>query len=397
MALKAIDPHICPNERLIMNREFLQNQFKDTLIKITLSSPRAKSEAIKKVVIKPFLKGERLLFQFESFTATQAFHHNHDAHEACASLTALIDRNTYRQINGETTTGTWQMLLSKKGKITLKEQPAKAQKAIRLDHNRKKSYLLEEGEPVAFLVALGVMTTEGRVVKRRYDKFKQINRFIEMVADVAHHLPNNRPVKVIDFGCGRSYLTFALYHYLVALKGMTVEMVGLDLKEQVIKDCNALAKQCGYDQLHFEHGDIVDYDKTQDVDMVVTLHACDTATDLALKKANAWGAKVILSVPCCQHELNATIGNDAMADIFQYGIIKERMAALMTDAMRGNWLKLHGYEVHIMEFIDVAHTPKNLLIRAVRVVDVPEADIDYHDFDRLMADFDGHLTLRQEG
>lgn len=379
-----------------MDPSFIASQLTEHLIKITISGPRNKGELYHKIIVQPFIKNDQLLFQFEAFTTTQAFHENYDLKGAESKLSSLIAHNTYRQFNGETTEGKWQLLLSKKGKINLKEQKlAKSTKKVALSHNRQKSYLLDSGQPVPFLVALGVMTDDGRVVKKRYDKFRQINRFVEMVDDVVDYLPKDRPLKIIDFGCGRSYLTFALYHYLVDLKGMAVDMVGLDLKEQVIKECNALAKTCHYDALHFEHGDIVDYDHTKDVDMVVTLHACDIATDLALQKANNWHAKVIMSVPCCQHEWHRTIANETMADIFQYGIIKERMAALMTDAVRGNWLKLHGYDVKIMEFIDVAHTPKNLLIRAVKVDDLTEDMIDYTEFDQLVATYGGDLTIRK--
>ena len=378
-----------------MSQSYIADKLNEHLIKITISSPRKKTETISRIVIKPFLKNDTLMFQFESFSQTQAFHQNLSQKEAAERLNHIIDENLYRQINGEHTQGTWQMLLSKKGKVTLKEQQSNKQKKADLTHNKTKTYLLEDGKPVAFLTALGVMTEDGRVVKRRYDKFKQINRFLEMVDDVVTSLPTDRPVRIVDFGCGRSYLTFALYHYLVILRGMEVDMVGLDLKEKVISDCNELATECNYTNLKFLHGDIVDYDDTKDIDMVVTLHACDTATDLALKKANHWRAKVIMSVPCCQHEWNKTIENDVMDDIFQYGIIKERMAALMTDAMRGNWLKLHGYDVQIMEFIDVAHTPKNLLIRAVKKDDIPEEAIDYQAFDGLAEQFGGHLTIRK--
>ncbi len=378
-----------------MENTFIQAQFDESLIRIIISGPRKKTEEYQKIIIKSFLQNGHLMFQFEYFTVTQAFHENYDTKESIAELQRIIDLNAYRQINGERADGNWQMLVSKKGKINLKQTASEVKKVEVKEHNRKKTYILEEGVAVPFFAALGVMTEDGRVVKKRYDKFRQVNRFLEMVDDVVTYLPQNRPVKVIDFGCGRSYLTFALYHYLVTLKGMKVDMVGLDLKEKVIEDCNQLAMRCGYDQLHFEHGDIVDYDKTKDVDMVVTLHACDTATDLALQKANNWGAKVIMSVPCCQHEWNKTIQNDTMADIFDYGIIKERMAALMTDAMRGNWLKLHGYDVQIMEFIDVAHTPKNLLIRAVKTTDVEEETIDYTNFDKLVNTFNGDLTIRK--
>lgn len=379
-----------------MNADFIQNQFTSNLIKIVVSNPRSKATDIQKIVVKSFLKGQEPSFQFESFTKTQAFHDNLNAKDAELKLSLIIEENLYRQINGETTEGTWQILISKKGKLTLKEQKFAVKKTHQpASHNRQKTYLLEEGNPVPFLIALGVMNNDGKVVKKRYDKFRQINRFLETVDDIVTHLPTDRPIKIIDFGCGRSYLTFALYHYLVHLKGLSVDMVGLDLKEKVIEDCNALANEWHYENLTFKHGDIVDYDQTKDVDMVVTLHACDIATDLAIKKATQWHARVILSVPCCQHEFNHTIANELMADVFQYGIIKERMAALMTDSIRGNWLKLHGYEVQIMEFIDMAHTPKNLLIRAVKATEVKEEDIDYTSLDHLIQSFNGDLTLRR--
>ncbi len=378
-----------------MNIDYIRNSLNKQLIKITFSGPRNKSIEYLKVILKPFLKGNELFFQFESFTSTQAFHENYSKEDAINRLYAMMDENLYKQINGETETGKWQMLISKKGKINFKEQAQLSAKKTQLNHNRKKTYIMEDGIPVKFLVALGVMTEDGKVVKKRYDKFKQINRFMEMVQDVVKELPTNRVIKIIDFGCGRSYLTFALYHYLVTIKGLKVEMVGLDLKEKVIDDCNKLAQRCDYSQLHFKHGDIVDYDETKDVDMVVTLHACDRATDLAMQKAVNWNAKVIMSVPCCQHELNATIENEFLDNILQYGIIKERMAALITDATRANWLKLKGYEVQILEFIDVAHTPKNLLIRAVKIPDFDSSSIDYTEMDKFIKSINGNLTIRK--
>jgi SAM-dependent methyltransferase len=216
-----------------------------------------------------------------------------------------------------------------------------------------------------------------------------------MVDDVIDQLPTNKPLRIIDFGCGRSYLTFALYHYMTQVKKQEVTILGLDLKVQVIEDCNTLSKECGYEHLSFKQGDIIDYESVEDIDMVVTLHACNTATDIALKKAVSWNAKVILSVPCCQHELNAQIHAAPLEDLFQYGIIKERTAALFTDAMRANWLKLQGYEVQILEFIDVAHTPKNLLIRGVKQHDVIATDIDYSRYDAMQEFLNSDLTLRK--
>ena len=236
-----------------------------------------------------------------------------------------------------------------------------------MEHNRKKKYILEEGKPVPFLVDLGVMSQNGKIIHAKYDKFKQINRYLEFVDDILEQLPKDREVTIVDFGCGKSYLTFALYYFLRELNGYQVSIIGLDLKEDVIEHCNKLSKKYGYqDKLKFYVGDIAGYNALKSVDMVVTLHACDTATDYALAKAVGWGAQVILSVPCCQHEVNKQLQNDMLAPVLKYGLIKERMAALMTDAIRAQLLEEQGYQVQVMEFIDMEHTPKNILIRAVK-------------------------------
>lgn len=235
-----------------------------------------------------------------------------------------------------------------------------------LSHNRTKEYILKEGIPVPFLIDLGVMNNLGDVVKSRYDKFKQINRFLEFIRDIADELPKNREIRIIDFGCGKSYLTFAIYYYLHELQGRDVAITGLDLKKDVINKCNVLSNKYGYDKLVFKLGNIADYTGEETVDMVVTLHACDTATDYALFKAVSWNAKVILSVPCCQHELNSKIQNDIFSPVLDYGILKDRLSAIFTDAIRAEALKIKGYKTDILEFIDMEHTPKNLLIRAVK-------------------------------
>ena len=217
-----------------------------------------------------------------------------------------------------------------------------------------------------FLVDLGVMTPEGKIVHSKYDKFRQINRFLEFIEDILPRLPKDREITILDFGCGKSYLTFAMYYYLRELKGYDVQIIGLDLKEDVIDHCSALAEKYGYEALHFEKGDIAGFTGADHVDMVVTLHACDLATDYALDKAVKWGARVILAVPCCQHELNRKMQCETLSGAFQYGLIKERTAALMTDAMRGQLLEMKGYKTQLLEFIDMEHTPKNILIRAVK-------------------------------
>ena len=229
------------------------------------------------------------------------------------------------------------MLVGKEGNVTVRKKQTRegaTSKAPVLEHNRKKQYILEEGVPVGFLQDLGVQTADGRIVRERYDKFKQINRFLEFVEDILPALPKDRTVRIIDFGCGKSYLTFAMYYYLKTVKAYDVDIIGLDLKTDVIAKCNALRDKYGYDGLKFFQGDIKDYEGAESVDMVVTLHACDTATDYALHKAVLWDASVILSVPCCQHEMNRQLNCKPLEDLFAYGLIRERTAALFTDAIR---------------------------------------------------------------
>ena len=354
----------------------LQSLFTDclneTLIRVILSNPSSKDGVIK-ICARPVLKNKTLLFQIEEYTKTQVFHKNLTAGDAGSYLTGKLSSDTSSQTASfknalvETQSFTANVLVSKKGTITIKKKmnASAKQPKISLSHNRKKKYILEEGIPVPFLIDLGVMTQNGNIVNAHYDKFRQINRFLEYIEDILPSLPTDRELRILDFGCGKSYLTFAIYYYLKVLKGYPVRITGLDLKEDVIRHCNELAVKYGYDKLEFLCGDIAYYDGCSQVDMVVTLHACDTATDYALAKAVGWGAKVILSVPCCQHELNKQIKNDLLSPVLHYGILKERMAALMTDGLRAQILEANGYRTQILEFIDMAHTPKNLLIRAV--------------------------------
>jgi len=354
----------------------LQSLFTDclneTLIRVILSNPSSKDGVIK-ICARPMLKNKSLLFQIEEYTKTQVFHKNLTAGDAGSYLTSKLSSDTSSQTASfknalvETQSFTANVLVSKKGTITIKKKvnASAKQPKISLSHNRKKKYILEEGIPVPFLIDLGVMTQNGNIVNAHYDKFRQINRFLEYIEDILPSLPTDRELRILDFGCGKSYLTFAIYYYLKVLKGYPVRITGLDLKEDVIRHCNELAVKYGYDKLEFLCGDIAYYDGCSQVDMVVTLHACDTATDYALAKAVGWGAKVILSVPCCQHELNKQMKNDLLSPVLHYGILKERMAALMTDGLRAQILEANGYRTQILEFIDMAHTPKNLLIRAV--------------------------------
>lgn len=313
------------------------------------------------------------MFQVEEFRGKQAFHQNLMKDEAYEYLQNAMS-DTFRQMELASAKGSAQILVSKNGKMTVKvkkNRPVKGQAKIQapstlLDHNRKKKYVLEDGKPIPFLQDLGVMTADGRIVHSRYDKFRQINRFLEFVQDILPKLPKGREINIIDFGCGKSYLTFAMYYYLKELNGFDIRVIGLDLKQDVIDHCNQLARKYGFEKLAFYHGDIASYEGVDQVDMVVTLHACDTATDYALAKAVRWNASVILSVPCCQHELNRQMKNDMLEPVLQYGLLKERMAALYTDGIRAEILENHGYRTQILEFIDMEHTPKNVLIRAVK-------------------------------
>ena len=364
-------------------KRVLESSLNETLLYMIISGPRRKNAAsadaaaaregrapsqAARIRVRPLRKKELLLFQAASQVGKQEFHKNYTKEEALEQILSWMEGD-YRQLAIETTEASAQALVSKKGKVTVKEKRKavpEVQKAD-LSHNRKKRYILEEGKPVPFLVDLGVMTDEGKIVHARYDKFRQINRFLEFVEDVLHKLPKDRELTILDFGCGKSYLTFAVYYYLHELKGLAVNIVGLDLKEEVIAHCSRLAKEYGYENLRFQTGDIASYEGGGRVDMVITLHACDTATDYALEKAVEWQAAVILSVPCCQHELNASMHRaDCLAPVMDYGLLKERFAALVTDGLRAKYLEREGYETQVLEFIDMEHTPKNILLRAVR-------------------------------
>ncbi|MBU5671562.1 class I SAM-dependent methyltransferase [Paenibacillus brevis] len=335
------------------------------LITAILSQQRkADEESYTKVVIKPVLLKQKLNYQLTYHYKNKVTHENIPAGSLSRQVMPLFEQ-TFRQAQIYTSEADYQILISKKYKVSiLKKQATK--KPGELTHNRTKRYILDEGIPVPFLVELGIMNSEGKVLAKKYDKFRQINRFLEMVQDVLPHLPADRPLTIIDFGCGKSYLTFALYHYLSIELKRELNIVGLDLKADVIEHCGSLAKKLNYQNLKFLVGDIADYDELERVDMVVTLHACDTATDAALEKAIRWDASVILSVPCCQHELFEQVQQPVLDPLLGHGILKERFSALATDAIRAKLLDLMGYKTQLLEFIDMEHTPKNILIRAVR-------------------------------
>lgn len=348
-------------------RDFLQEIVSDgRLLQATFSGPRRKDgDTARKLTVRPVKLKTGIYFQFERQLENKVFHENITQDNAAEQLGSTME--LYKQALIKTPEADIQVLADKKGGMTLLSgSPTAKVTQHATTHNRSKAYVIPEGEPVPFLIRLGVMTAEGKVVKAKYDKFRQINRFLQMVSDVLNDLPRGKPLTVVDFGCGKSYLTFAMYHLLAVKEKLPVRIIGLDLKADVIETCSRIAADLQWDHLNFSVGDISNYERHTDIDMVVTLHACDTATDAALLKAIGWNASVILSVPCCQHELFRQISQPALKPLLKHGILKERFSALVTDAVRANLLEVAGYRTQLLEFIDMEHTPKNILIRAVK-------------------------------
>ena len=351
-------------------KAFLDKNIDKNLRRILISNAR-KKEGASKLQVRPVLVKGQMLYQVTRTEGTKEIHKNYEKAELISYLCTEMQENFRQlQLEGAKVRGT--VLVSKKGRMSIKTKVQNIQGKSRedftpmLSHNRTKRYLLQEGVPVPWLIDLGVMSPDGKVKHSRYDKFKQLNRFLEFIQDILPKLPKEREIRIIDFGCGKSYLTFAMYYYLRELRGYDVNIIGLDLKTDVIEKCSKLAVKYGYEKLHFYQGDIAEYEGVTSVDMVVTLHACDTATDFALAKAVEWGAQVILSVPCCQHEVNRQVKSELLEPLLKYGILKERMSALITDGVRANLLESKGYDTQLLEFIDMEHTPKNILIRAVK-------------------------------
>lgn len=337
----------------------MESCFNHQIYKIILSKPKTKSAEYTKIAINQINDD----YHLEKFTATQVFNENLNEQSLKEFLLTALAAD-FLQYNAWDQQYEYIIQISKKGKVSVAKKACKETPKMASNHNRVKNYILKEGMVIQPLVDMGIFTKEGKVVNTMYDKFKQINRFVEIIDDEIKNLDSDAPLNIIDFGCGKSYLTFILYYYLTEIKNMKVKIVGLDLKEDVIARCNESAKKYGYEQLSFELGNIDSYKSDFPVDMIITLHACDTATDFALFNAIKWDAKLIFSVPCCQHELNAQMETEALSLLTKYGIIKERTAALMTDAIRGSLLEYCGYKVQLLEFVDLAHTPKNILIRA---------------------------------
>lgn len=360
-------------------QELLEQILDQELIQLILSNTRDAAQG-EKLKVRPVLIKEKLYFQETLYLGTKVFHTNRRKEDMKQRLEACLEKDgLFRQAQIHCESMDAVVLVSRKGAVSIKKKNKNANRnntenkgrggeagLQKLSHDRAKQYILQEGQPVDFLVGLGVQSPDGRIAKARYDKFRQINRYLEFIEDILDKLPKERCIRIIDFGCGKSYLTFAMYYYLHQLQGRDIQVTGLDLKEDVIRHCSELARRLHYEGLEFMQGDISSFTGADRVDMVVSLHACDKATDYALEKAVRWGASVIMAVPCCQHELNGQIHCDLLRPVLKYGVIKERMAALITDAIRANLLEQNGYDTQILEFIDMEHTPKNLMIRAVK-------------------------------
>ncbi len=296
-----------------------------------------KSYQYQKTVIH-MIEEDRLFYQLESFTREQAFHRNVESDELTDVL--IEAASEYKQLHIFTKAKERLVRISKKGKIHVTEKGTALQVKPR-KHNKAKEHLLPEGKPVDFMIHLGIMDDTGKIKHKWYDKFRQINRYLEFIEDSLKHIDTSEPT-IIDFGCGKSYLTFALYYYLVKVKCMQVKIIGLDLKEKVIENLQKLTGELGYDGLVFRVGDIAMFDYDKPIDMVISLHACNLATDYALAKAVHWEAKVIMAVPCCHKELNGQIEPKTMEAVMSYGVLKERIAALMTDGLRAQLMKRKG-------------------------------------------------------
>ncbi|MBS5954053.1 MAG: SAM-dependent methyltransferase [Paraclostridium bifermentans] len=364
----------------------------EKLLKVVISNKLNKDVKYNKINIELKEKNNKEYYQIEKYTDKQVFHENIEL-EMIETKLFEMTFESYKQVAAWSENTNYDLKISKKGKVFLGKKKSSNENLVNKSHNREKNYILKEGMLIQPLIDLGVFTKEGKVVKSKYDKYKQINRFIEIIDD---EIKKNdyKELTILDFGCGKSYLTFVLYYYFVEIKKINVKMIGLDLKADVIKKCNDIAQKYNYENLKFELGDINGYKYTDNVDMVITLHACDTATDYALYNAVKWNTKMIFSVPCCQHEFNEQINSDDFSILTKYGIIKERVSALMTDAVRGNLLEALGYKTQILEFIDIAHSPKNILIRASKgSISQEKKERAMKEVDNLIKEFNLNPTL----
>ena len=347
-----------------MIKDKIEKYFRQEIVRVVISNLKKGAECeYSKVTIKPYNSSKGIMYQFEYTVKNQVKHRNVEEYNLVDEISLLLE-NYFTQCMVYGTESDYHINCYG-DKVKAKTMAATKKIAIG-GHNKKKRYILNEDEHIDFLVYLGVMTKDGKVVNSKYNKFRQINKYLELIKPSIDMLPKDRPLKIVDFGCGKAYLTFALYYYVVKILNMQAEITGLDLKEEVIDYCNKVARELGYDSLEFQKGNIKDYSRTQDVDMVIMLHACDNATDEGIVQSLKFNAKIIIAVPCCQHEFFRQIENENLEPILQFGILKDRMTALATDSLRAQILKALGFDVTVMEFIETEHTPKNLAIRAIR-------------------------------
>ena len=347
-----------------MIKDKIEKYFRQEIVRVVISNLKKGAECeYSKVTIKPYNSSKGIMYQFEYTVKNQVKHRNVEEYNLVDEISLLLE-NYFTQCMVYGTESDYHINCYG-DKVKAKTMAATKKIAIG-GHNKKKRYILNEDEHIDFLVYLGVMTKDGKVVNSKYNKFRQINKYLELIKPSIDMLPKDRPLKIVDFGCGKAYLTFALYYYVVKILNMQAEITGLYLKEEVIDYCNKVARELGYDSLEFQKGNIKDYSRTQDVDMVIMLHACDNATDEGIVQSLKFNAKIIIAVPCCQHEFFRQIENENLEPILRFGILKDRMTALATDSLRAQILKALGFDVTVMEFIETEHTPKNLAIRAIR-------------------------------
>lgn len=344
---------------------YLTQIFNENVLKIVISNKKEKNYKYNKIVLE--LKSD--YYYVSKYTEKQVFNEKVNVSNIISYMNEMIFY--FKQYNFFTENIEFMIKISKKNKIFFSKRTSQNNIVLNLNNNREKKYILNEGNKIEPLIDMGIFTSDGHVVNSMYDKFKQINRFLEIIDDALKN-KEYKQLNIIDFGCGKSYLTFVVYYYLTEIKNIKANIIGLDLKKNVIDNCNKIAEKYGYTGIKFEVGNINGYEVKCDVDMVITLHACDTATDYALYNAIKWNTKMIFSVPCCQHELNSKIAPNHLKIIKRYGIAKERISALYTDIIRCNLLEIMGYKTKLLEFVDFENTPKNLLIRAYKS-NIPKA------------------------
>ncbi len=373
-----------------LNELILKVLNKETFISATLSNPKEK-DYYRKLEVKLIEIKLTSVYQFIYYSNTQVFHKNLNYKEASIILKNEI-LNNYKNAQIFTVENDYSLFSNRLKDVSIKKlKPSKMK--ISQTNNRQKNYILPENTFIPFLYELGIVNEEGKMHNSKYSKFKQVNRYLEFIDDVIENFDSSKTINIIDFGCGKSYLTFATHYYFKEIKKMKVNIIGLDLKKDVINNCNKIVEKYNLEGLRFFVGDIKDYISNDEVDLVISLHACDTATDYALYQAIKWQSKVILAVPCCQHELNKQIKSENLTAINDYGLIQERISSLLTDLSRAEILKNNGYKTQILEFIDLEHTPKNILIRAVLSNNKDENAIEK--LNELKKEFNYTLTLEK--